>query len=536
MSEINANIVVQQIGANIVVEENNINITPEDIQLRIFSGGYATPSGNSFEVQFNNGGILGGNPNLKFYPSNTTTVANNLTVSSNLTAANSSLGEALANNLYANSGIIGASLLRGTLVDTAQPNVTSVGNLISLTVVGNISGGNANLGNAVVANYFIGNGSLLTGIDASKIANGNSNVQVYANSNIGITVAGNANVGLFTGTGVNIAGYANVTGNLNSSTLTTGNITATNISASGNIIAANLTSNGNVTTVGLTANGNVSFTGANVSVGNSSNLKITGGINGYFLQTDGTGNLTWAAGGNVTGNGTPGGANTQIQYNNAGNFGGTTGFTFNSSSNLFSAPGNANFIGNVTASYFIGNGSQLTGIDTTQIVNGNSNVRVFANSNVTISSNGIANVFTINNSNTLIAGTTILQQAIEKVTTDGTGSTGTINYDLLSQAILFKTANATANFTLNFRGNSTTSLDTVLSSNQSITCTFINTNGATAYILSNVAIDGANRTVLWINGSAPFLGSVNGKDVYTLNIIKTAANTYTVLGSQGNYY
>jgi hypothetical protein len=109
--------------------------------------------------------------------------------------------------------------------------------------------------------------------------------------------------------------------------------------------------------------GNVSFT-------NISNLKIANGSNGYFLQTDGTGNLTWAPG-TVTanGNGTPVGANTQIQVTDgSGNFVSAPGFTFDNSTNVFTTPGNAvingnvNATGNVTASYFIGNGSQLTGI------------------------------------------------------------------------------------------------------------------------------------------------------------------------------
>lgn len=74
---------------------------------------------------------------------------------------------------------------------------------------------------------------------------------------------------------------------------------------------------------------NVTFSGGNLSLGSISNVKITGGINGYFLQTDGAGNLTWAAGGGGGGNGSPGGANSQIQYNNAGVFGGDSGFTYN---------------------------------------------------------------------------------------------------------------------------------------------------------------------------------------------------------------
>lgn len=66
------------------------------------------------------------------------------------------------------------------------------------------------------------------------------------------------------------------------------------------------------------------------NLGNVGNLTITGGSAGYYLQTDGAGNLSWAAGGGG-GNGSPGGANTYVQYNNAGSFSGSSAFVFNES-------------------------------------------------------------------------------------------------------------------------------------------------------------------------------------------------------------
>ena len=54
--------------------------------------------------------------------------------------------------------------------------------------------------------------------------------------------------------------------------------------------------------------------------------------------------------------------------------------------------GQANVTGNVAASYFLGNGRFLDGIDTTLISNGNSNVRVFQNGNIAISSGGVSNI------------------------------------------------------------------------------------------------------------------------------------------------
>lgn len=158
---------------------------------------------------------------------------------------------------------------------------------------------------------------------------------------------------------------------------------------------------------------NITYTNGNMVISNN-NFKITGGTNGYFLQTDGTGNLTWYPGTAFpTGNGTVGGANGQIQFNNAGNFGGLAGFTANVINNNISMPNNLSVgsninvaritaTGNITANYFIGNGAFLTGIDASKIQNGNSNVSVAANSNVTISVAGNANVVTITN-NSLVA-------------------------------------------------------------------------------------------------------------------------------------
>jgi hypothetical protein len=95
---------------------------------------------------------------------------------------------------------------------------------------------------------------------------------------------------------------------------------------------------------------NVTYNGSNLSLGNVANVKITGGTNGYVLQTDGTGNLDWAAMGGG-GNGTPGGSNTQIQYNDSGAFGGNTGFTFNEVTGNVNMPSNLIVAGNISGTF-----------------------------------------------------------------------------------------------------------------------------------------------------------------------------------------
>jgi hypothetical protein len=109
-------------------------------------------------------------------------------------------------------------------------------------------------------------------------------------------------------------------------------------------------------------------------------------------------------------------------------------------------------------------------------------------------------------------------------------ATGTVNIDLVTSSYWYYTTNASANFTLNFRGNSTTTLNSILSVGQSISVIFLNTNGATAYYPNAFQIDGSAVTPKWSGGTAPAAGNASSIDSYSFSIIKTAATpTYTVL-------
>jgi hypothetical protein len=70
---------------------------------------------------------------------------------------------------------------------------------------------------------------------------------------------------------------------------------------------------------------------SNVTLSSIANLHILGGTSGQVLSTDGAGNLSWATAGG--GGGSPGGANTQLQFNDAGSFGGTGNLTFDKTTN-----------------------------------------------------------------------------------------------------------------------------------------------------------------------------------------------------------
>jgi hypothetical protein len=134
-------------------------------------------------------------------------------------------------------------------------------------------------------------------------------------------------------------------------------------------------------------------------------------------------------------------------------------------------------------------------------------------------------------------GTGKIQQILEKVTVTNTATTGTVNYNLLDQAVLYHTGDAAGQFTLNFRGNNSTALNTVVSIGDSATAAFLNTNATTAYYTTFVTIDGTsvNVSTKWQGGVTPSSGNSLSIDAYTFTIIKTASSTYTVLGSQSQF-
>ena len=221
-------------------------------------------------------------------------------------------------------------------------------------------------GNTFSVNYANGTQvSLGGGGGGSNISNGTSNVNIATSGgNVTTSVAGNANIVVVTGTGANVNGTLSVSG------------------------TSNLGPVGNVT--------------------------ITGGVNGYVLSTDGSGVLSWVAqtggggGGSNISNGTSNvniatsGGNVTTSVGGNANIVVVTGTGANIAGTLSAS-------GNVTGNFFIGNGSQLTGITVsagTSITNGTSNVNVILDGNVT----------------TVVGGTTRLS-----VNTDGANVTGNLS-------------------------------------------------------------------------------------------------------------
>lgn len=129
----------------------------------------------------------------------------------------------------------------------------------------------------------------------------------------------------------------------------------------------------------------------------------------------------------------------------------------------------------------------------------------------------------------------IISDIAEVVTISATAATGTINYDVTSQAVLYYTTNASANWTVNFRGSSGTSLNTLMSTGQSITVAFLVTQGGTAYYNNVVQVDGSSVTPKYQGGTAWSSGNASSIDAYVYTIIKTGNAAFTVLTSQTKF-
>ena len=188
-------------------------------------------AGSNTQVQFNNGGVFGADSALTFI---NTTGTLSATQFSGGGASLSSLTGANVTGQVANASVA------GTVYTNAQPNITSVGTLTSLDVTSNISAGNASLGNAVTASYFIGN------------LYGTANIAIVAGT---VTTAAQPNItSTGTLTSLEVSGTAN----------------AANITTSGTVVASgNIQSNATVVTnaiTGRTTGVTITATGTNQNV------------------------------------------------------------------------------------------------------------------------------------------------------------------------------------------------------------------------------------------------------------------------------
>jgi hypothetical protein len=139
---------------------------------------------------------------------------------------------------------------------------------------------------------------------------------------------------------------------------------------------------------------------------------------------------------------------------------------------------------------------------------------------------------TINNA---VSSYPILKSPEERLTVSATAAATTVQFDALTQGVLYYTSNATANWTLNVRGDSGTTLNSILTTNDSITIVFLVTQGSTAYYSNAFTIDGTSVTPKYITGTAFTAGNASSIDSYVYTIIKTGSATFTVLASQTKF-
>jgi hypothetical protein len=396
---------------------------------------------------------VGGTSNVMVVSPTDVTITGNLTVTGNATLSGNILGDRIQNG--------NTQIDIQTPGGNANVSVGGVANVAIFadtglfvnginSVSGNITGGNVLTGGTVSAvgnitgNYFIGNGSQLTGITADNV-NADDLIGNTLSGNVlfsSLTTVGNlvdlSVVGTTTTGNLITAGYVSVVGNIISNSNVTGgnlltsgtvsavsNVTGGNVLTGGIISATSTIQGGNILTSGdVSATGPV--TGGNIYTGGV--VSAVGTVTGGNLATAGTitatgtvtgGNVVTAGyvsatsdvtGGNISTAGNITGANVIGNNGFFGNVNLTGNITANSltSNSFVSATGTGTFgniatagtvsaTGNVTGNYFIGNGALLTGIDTTLISNGNTNVQTYANGNVSVTVAGVANtvVFTV---------------------------------------------------------------------------------------------------------------------------------------------
>ena len=258
-------------------------------------GGNTSPGGSNMQVQFNDQGVFGGDAGFMYNKtSNTLTIGNTI-----------------------NSPNVIATTANLSIVNTTNVNVA--GNVVA---TGNVTG-----------NYLLGNGAFISGIVATTAQTVTNNAQPNITS---------------LGTLTSLA----VSGGITSSSF----VTAASFSTAGTVTAANIAVSARANITGtLNGLGNVNFSSSpNVTLGQPSNIHISGGLPGYLLSTDGAGNLSWIE--NDANAGQPAGISSAVQFNDGGEFGGVANFTFNQFSNTLTVD-NTNFVKSVVSSNLTVNSS-----------------------------------------------------------------------------------------------------------------------------------------------------------------------------------
>lgn len=125
----------------------------------------------------------------------------------------------------------------------------------------------------------------------------------------------------------------------------------------------------------------------------------------------------------------------------------------------------------------------------------------------------------------------LLSSPEESINIIGSAPAATQTVDFVTSGVHYFTSNATSNATLNFRGDGSTTLNSMMATGGSITISVLITNGGTAYYANVYQVDGNAVTPKWSGGTAPTAGNASSVDLYSFNIVKTADATFTVFAS-----
>ena len=186
----------------------------------------------------------------------------------------------------------------------------------------------------------------------------------------------------------------------------------------------------------------------------------------------------------------------------------------------------------------VADGKTLTASNSITLAGTDSTTMTFPAASATVAGLGTTQTFTgtqsLTGSSSILAA--VITNIAEPTTVSATAATGTIALYPSTQSILYYTSNASANWTTNITFSSGTTMNTAMSTGQTMTVTFWVTQGSTAYYNNLVWVDGAvtGVTTKWLGG-APTAGNASGIDVYTYSVTKTASATFTVLATVSQF-
>ena len=321
---------IEVIDSNGNIVSNFLNLAGNVSANKVYANTYlyangqpftATPGGSNTQLQYNNNGALGGIPNVS-WDGNILSLGNidSLSIGGGLNGYVLSTDGAGTLNWTAGGGG-GNGVPGGSNTQVQYNNQGLFGGEIGFTY------------NDVTNTLAVPNASVTATVTTANI-NVTQNANLWSIANLIIT-GGLPGYNLITD-GAGQLSWASPNPGIPGGSNT--QIQFNNAGSFGGLPQFTFNSGTNLLTVpSIRSNTSANFQGAtNVNLGTVANINIAGGASGYILSTNGSGSLSWIA----ASSGSPGGSNTQVQFNNQGSFGGASTVTYNNSTNTFAIAGN----------------------------------------------------------------------------------------------------------------------------------------------------------------------------------------------------